>query len=141
MRTIPGDHFVVGEQPAGTLSHFSGVLTLCDPMDCSPPCSSVHGILQARTLEWVAMPSSRGCSQPRDQTHISFSFCIAGGFFTTAPLGKPWKIAWAPASSVPCAQVSVGICLQVNRPQPCLVQHLRDLDECGDGTHMKFRDF
>ena len=40
--------------------------TLCDPMDCSPPGSSVHGILQARMLEWVAMPSSRGSSQPRD---------------------------------------------------------------------------
>ena len=36
--------------------------TLCDPMDCSPPGSSVHGILQARILEWVAMPSSRGSS-------------------------------------------------------------------------------
>ena len=41
-------------------------LTLCDPMDCSPPGSFVHGILQARTLEGVAMPSSRGSSQPRD---------------------------------------------------------------------------
>ena len=40
--------------------------TLCDPMDCSLPGSSVHGILQARILEWVAMPSSRGSSQPRD---------------------------------------------------------------------------
>ena len=40
--------------------------TLCDPMDCSPPGSSVRGILQARILEWVAMPSSRGSSQPRD---------------------------------------------------------------------------
>ena len=37
-------------------------LTLCDPVDCSPPSSSVHGILQARTLEWVAMPFSRGSS-------------------------------------------------------------------------------
>ena len=46
-------------------------LTLCDPMDCSPPGSSVHGILQARILEWVAMPSSRGSSQPRDQTCVS----------------------------------------------------------------------
>ena len=54
-------------------------LTLCDPTDWSLPGSSVHGILQARTLEWVAMPSSRGSSQPRDQTQIS---CIAGGFFT-----------------------------------------------------------
>ena len=40
----------------------SCVLTLCDPMDCSPPSSSVHGILQARILKWVAMPSSRGSS-------------------------------------------------------------------------------
>ena len=41
-------------------------LTLYDPMDCSPPGSSVHGILQARILEWLAMPSSRGSSPPRD---------------------------------------------------------------------------
>ena len=39
-------------------------LTLCNPMDCSPPCSSVHGILQARILEWVAVPSSRGYPRP-----------------------------------------------------------------------------
>ena len=56
--------------------------TLCDPMDCSPPGSSVHGILQSRILEWVAMPSSRGSSQPRDWTQVS---CIAGKFFTTEP--------------------------------------------------------
>ena len=43
-------------------------LTLCNPMDCSPPGSSVHGILQARILEWVAIPSSTGSSQLRDQT-------------------------------------------------------------------------
>ena len=54
-------------------------LTLCDPVDCSPPGSSVHGILQARILEWVAMPFSRRSSQPRDRTQLS---CIAGGFFT-----------------------------------------------------------
>ena len=45
--------------------------TLCDPMDCSPPGPSVHGILQARILEWVAMPSSRGSSRPKDQTLVS----------------------------------------------------------------------
>ena len=45
-------------------------LTLCDPMACSLPGPSVHGILQARILEWVAMPSSRGSSQPRDQTRF-----------------------------------------------------------------------
>ena len=53
-------------------------LTLCDPMDCSRPGSSVHGILQARILEWVAIPFSRGSSQPKDQTHISY---IEGRFF------------------------------------------------------------
>ena len=53
-------------------------LTLRHPMDCSLPGSSVHGILQAGLLEWVAMPSSWGSSQARDRTHSS---CIAGGFF------------------------------------------------------------
>ena len=51
----------------------------CDPMDRSPPGSSVHGILQARLLEWVLMPSFRGSSRPRDGTCLS---CIAGTFFT-----------------------------------------------------------
>ena len=53
--------------------------TLCDPMDYSPPGFSVPGIFQARILEWVAIPFSRGPSCPRDQTQVS---CIAGGFFT-----------------------------------------------------------
>ena len=65
-------------------------LTLCDPMDYCPPDSSVHGTLQARILEWVAIgvgcSSCKGSSQSRDQIHV---FCIAGGFFTTEPLGKP----------------------------------------------------
>ena len=52
--------------------------TLCDPMDCSLPGSSVHGSLQARILEWVAISSSRGSSWPRDWTQVS---CIASGFF------------------------------------------------------------
>ena len=46
--------------------------TLCDPMDCSLPGSSVNGILQVRILEWLALPSSRGSSQPRDQTCVSY---------------------------------------------------------------------
>ena len=54
-------------------------LILCDLMDCSPPGSSVHGILQARILEWVAIPFSSGSSQPKDQIQVS---CIAGGFLT-----------------------------------------------------------
>ena len=55
--------------------------TLCKPMDRSPPGSSVHGILRARILEWVAMLSSRDFSQPRDQTYISCVSCLAEGFF------------------------------------------------------------
>ena len=46
-------------------------LTLCNPTDRSPPGSSVHGVLQARILEWVATLCSRGSSQPRDQTQVS----------------------------------------------------------------------
>ena len=54
-------------------------------MVCSPPVSSVHRILQARISEWVAIPFSRGSSQPKVQTFISY---IAGRFFTTEPPGK-----------------------------------------------------
>ena len=68
----------------------SNIYTLCcavltcdrlfvTPMDCSPPGCSVHGILQVRILEWVAMPSSRGSSQPRDRTQVHH---ISGRFFT-----------------------------------------------------------
>ena len=51
-------------------------LTLCDPMDCTRPGSSVHGISQARILEWVAILFSRGSSQPSDWTHVSWVSCI-----------------------------------------------------------------
>ena len=61
-------------------------LTLCDPMDNSPPGSSVHGIFQARVLEWFAISLFRGSSQPTDQTWI------AGGFFTTEPPGKTFVL-------------------------------------------------
>ena len=61
--------------------------TLCDPVDCSRPGSSVPGILQARLLEWVAISLSKGSSRPRDWTQVS---CIAGGFFTN------WAIREAP---------------------------------------------
>ena len=71
--------FLPQSQGGGGTSVAKTCLTLCDPMDCSPPVSSEHGILQARIQEWVAMPSSRGTSWPRDQTCIS---CIAGRFFT-----------------------------------------------------------
>ena len=55
-------------------------LILCDPMDSNLPGSSVYGILQARILEWVAIPFSRGCSQSRDKTQVSH---IAGELFTS----------------------------------------------------------
>ena len=54
-------------------------LTLSNPMDCSLPGSSIHGILQARISKWVAMPSSRGSSPSRDRTQVSH---IVGRFFT-----------------------------------------------------------
>ena len=67
--------------------------TLCYPMDCNSPGSSVHGILQARILEWVATVFSRGSSQPRDQTWVS---CIAGRFFTI----------WANREALICDHIS-----------------------------------
>ena len=60
-------------------------LTLCDPTDYSLPGFSVHGILQARILEWIVIPFSKGSSQPRDRTQVS---CIAGRFFTVWATGK-----------------------------------------------------
>ena len=62
--------------------------TLCDPTDCSPPGFSVHGILQARILEWIAIPFSRGTSQPRNRTLVS---CVAGRFFTVWATGTPFR--------------------------------------------------
>ena len=65
--------------------------TLCDPVDCSPPGSSIHGILQARILECVAISFSRGSSQPRDRTQVS---CIAGRCFNL------WATREAPLYSI-----------------------------------------
>ena len=70
--------------------------TLCDPIDCSPPASSIHGILQSRTLEWVAAPSSRGSSLSRNQTQVSMLPALASRFFTTEPL----EAARKPSNSV-----------------------------------------
>ena len=61
-------------------------LTLCDPMDCDPPGSSVYGIVQARILEWVAMASSRGSSPPRDGTCVS---CLLHWQAGSLPLAPP----------------------------------------------------
>ena len=67
-------------------------LTLCGPMGDSPPGSSIHGIFQARVLEWIAISFSRGSSWPRDWTWVS---CIAGKLFTV------WSTREAPTSDVP----------------------------------------
>ena len=63
--------------------------TLCNPMDCSPPGSSVHGIVQARVLEWIASSFSRGSSRPRDRTQVS---CIAGRHFTVWATGESHNV-------------------------------------------------
>ena len=65
------------------LFHRQVLCNSCDPMDCSPPGSSVHGASQRRTLEWVAISSSRRSSPPRIRIHISCVSCTAGGFFTS----------------------------------------------------------
>ena len=64
-------------------------LTLCDPLDCNPPGSFNQAIFQARILEWLAVPFSRGSSHPRDQTCVSCVSCIAGGFLPAEPLRRP----------------------------------------------------
>ena len=69
-------------------------LILCDPIDCSMLGSSVHGILQARIMEWIAIPFSRGSFLPRDWTQVS---SIAGGFFTI----------WATREAPSCSLVSL----------------------------------
>ena len=65
--------------------------TLCDPMDCSLPGSSLHGILQARVLEWVAISFSRGSSQPRDWTRVS---CIPGRRFNLWATREAQGLNW-----------------------------------------------
>ena len=62
------------------------LLTPCDPKNCSPSSSSVHGILQARILQWASMHPSKGSSQPRIE-HTSLSPALAGGFFATSANG------------------------------------------------------
>ena len=71
--------------------------TLCDLVNCSLPGSSVHGIFQARILEWVAISSSRGSSQPRDGTRISCVSCIGSQILCHQAIGKLSLIVWITA--------------------------------------------
>ena len=86
-------HIVISTNGEELLNESTECLSVCSVLSASlqphglqPAGSSVHGILQARTLEGAAMPSSRGSSQHRDRTHIS---CIAGSFFIAEPQGSP----------------------------------------------------
>ena len=89
-------------------------LTLCDTMDSSPPRSSVHGIFQTRILEGVATSCSRGSSQPRDWTRVSFT-----GWQTLPPshLGSPYRTWWTRKSLIISSETgpSLGLALPVSR--------------------------
>ena len=103
-------------------------LTLCNPMEHTPPVFSVCGILQARILEWVAMSSSRGSSQPRDRTHVSHLPALTGAFFTiSATWGAPCCIQRAFPTSSETVHVWVASCsfllLAVFTLNPCLPRH------------------
>ena len=89
------------------LSHFSRVW-LCDPMDCSPPGFSVHGILQSRILEWVAIPSSRGSSWLVDWTRVSYVTCVGSGLL---PTRATWEVPLPPHPPY-----TVGIWVPVPNP-------------------------
>ena len=71
---------------------FESCLTLRDPMAHSPPGSSIHGMLHAQILEWVALPSSRGYSQLWDQTYVSYLLHWQADSLPLAPPGKARKI-------------------------------------------------
>ena len=86
-------------------------LTLWDPMDCSSPGSPVHGILQARILEWVAIPFSRGSSQPRDRTWVSRGFFTV---WTTREAGY-WSLKWDSAPTFKDACSIYGILVQIRK--------------------------
>ena len=84
-----GTYCPIGHDAAAAKS-LQSCLTLCDPMNCSPTASSVHEILQARILEWVAISFSRGSSWPRDRTCISYvSFIGRRVLYHQHHLGSP----------------------------------------------------
>ena len=94
-------------------------LTLfCEPMDCNPPSFSVHGISQGRILEWVAVSFSRGSSQLRDRTRVSWEPCKKGGFFTTEPPVKPSLLSGNCPISSPLPASSLLVCEGLTRVQP-----------------------
>ena len=95
--------------------------TLCNPTDYSLQGTSVHGILQARILKWVAIPFSRGSSQPRDWTCVS---CMAGRFFTIWATREANKTINSPISQFSSVvQSCPTLCDPMNRSTPGLPVH------------------
>ena len=82
-------------------------------MDCSPPGSCVHGILQARVLEWIAMPSSRGSSQPRDHSQVSH---VAGGIFTIRATRETQKALSRPLERITLCSCTSSFSLKTRIP-------------------------
>ena len=85
---FPVDTFMFPVRKMGVRASVCAKSTESCPVDYSPPGSSVHGILLARILKWVAISASRGSFLPRDWTHVFCSSYIEGGFFKAEPLGK-----------------------------------------------------
>ena len=108
-----------------SLSH----VQLCNPMDCSPPRSSDHGILRARILEWVAIFFSRGSSRPRDQTWVS---CLTGRFFTLWTTREAPKTDRSQHSLVDCLPSAQELCFPLNLKATlrCLGPHLPRGTDC-----------
>ena len=105
-------------------------LTLCDLMDCSLPGSSVHGILQARILEWVAMHSSRGSSQPRDGTHVSCDSSIGRWILYYWSTWKAWRVIilnnkkgvlYHFSLLLVCCCSDTKLCLTICNPVSCIM--------------------
>ena len=93
-------------------------LTLCDPVDCSLPSSSVRGILQARILEWVTFPFSRGSSQPWDRTQVSV---IAGRHFTLCATREALILEPRKMKSVTVFTFYLSVCHEVMGPEAMIL--------------------
>ena len=96
--------------------------TLCKPMECSPPGSFDHGILQARILEWVATPFSRGSSRPRDWTQVSYLHWQVCSLLLAPPVPRDSKWAWISTSALTsdlCRTVQVWCLSAAVHSQKC----------------------
>ena len=104
---------------------------ICDPMDCNPPGSSVHGILQARILRWVAISFSMGSSQPRDQMCISCVSCIGRQVLYHRATWEAQMLQtlciWVDIDPVPllCTVTCFIAVSPVNMSEPCWLKHTR----------------